>query len=134
MTSSVFEEMYRALKPGGRVAVSDMRSKELPEELAQNIAAHVGCIAGRLIAAFASGLRLAGFRDVAVIDTQSDLTLCRSRWQAAAAHLPLHQMSAYRSAKAMQTVRAVARLLYTPDTTDQAMPKPMHADLGELFE
>ena len=43
----VFEEMFRLLKPGGRVAVSDLLAlKELPDAIRSNIAAYVGCIAG----------------------------------------------------------------------------------------
>jgi len=39
--------MYRLLKPGGRVAVSDILAKKtLPEKLVADLAMYVGCIAG----------------------------------------------------------------------------------------
>src|SRR5262245_9369342 len=41
---AVFREMFRVLKRGGRVAVSDIALKrDLPDELARSAAAYVGC-------------------------------------------------------------------------------------------
>lgn len=44
---SVFHEMYRLLKPNGRIAISDILLKQdLPNELKSNMELYVGCIAG----------------------------------------------------------------------------------------
>src|ERR1700760_923847 len=46
---AVFREISRILKPGGRLAVSDIALKsELPQEIATSLAAYVGCIAGAI--------------------------------------------------------------------------------------
>ncbi len=72
---AVFREILRVLKPGGRVALSDIALKqELPHEVKQSVEAYVGCISGAiLIEDYRSLLEQAGFASVVVTDTASDL-------------------------------------------------------------
>jgi SAM-dependent methyltransferase len=72
---AVFHEIARILKPGGRVAVSDIALKqELPEAVAQSLAAYVGCIAGAIkIDDYRAGLLAAGFEHVEIVDSGADL-------------------------------------------------------------
>src|SRR5690242_7172519 len=72
---AVFREVARVLKPGGRLAVSDIALKKpLPAEIGQDLMAYVGCIAGAvLIDEYRRQLAEAGFAAVQVIDTGADL-------------------------------------------------------------
>ena len=72
---AVFREIARILKPGGRLAVSDIALKgELPEAIARSMAAYVGCIAGAIrIEDYRAGLLAAGFEHVEIVDSGADL-------------------------------------------------------------
>jgi arsenite methyltransferase len=73
----VFKEMHRLLRPGGRVAVSDILTKKaLSDEMKSNVALYVGCIAGASSEGeYAGWLSEAGFKDVVIVDTGSDLNV-----------------------------------------------------------
>ena len=72
---AVFREIARVLRPGGRVALSDIALKQpLPDELRGDLAAYIGCVAGAiLIDEYRAGLAAAGLADVDVIDSRADL-------------------------------------------------------------
>jgi SAM-dependent methyltransferase len=66
----VFKEVYRVLKPGGRLMVSDIvLLQELPEELKHSKSAYVSCIAGALMKeTYLGAIKDAGFDKVTIVD------------------------------------------------------------------
>src|SRR4051812_39785992 len=72
---AVFREVARVLRPGGRLAASDIALKRpLPAALAGDLMAYVGCIAGAIpIEEYRRALIEAGFAAVEVVDSGADL-------------------------------------------------------------
>jgi len=66
----VFEEAFRALKPSGRLMVSDIvLLKELPEAVRNSEAALIGCVAGAMMRdKYLETMRQAGFQEVKIAD------------------------------------------------------------------
>jgi len=65
---SVYKEAFRILKPGGRLAISDMVAiAELPDELKKNLDNYCGCITGTISAAeIEQMLTEAGFENIRI--------------------------------------------------------------------
>ncbi|CAJ0552630.1 Ff.00g007080.m01.CDS01 [Fusarium sp. VM40] len=73
----VFNEIFRLLKPGGRVAISDILAKKpVSDNIKNSMALYVGCIAGASqVFEYEQYMRNAGFEDPLVADTGSDLNV-----------------------------------------------------------
>ena len=69
----VFREAFRVLKPGGRLAVSDVvLTRELPDFVKRSSKAYIGCLAGAIMKdEYLQIIRSVGFSEINVVDESS---------------------------------------------------------------
>lgn len=75
----VFAEAFRVLKPGGRIAVSDVvATAAMPEEIKRNTALHSYCVAGaELIDVLDDHLSAAGFTNISIATKEESRAFIR---------------------------------------------------------
>ncbi len=66
--AKVFAEIFRVMKPGGRLAVSDIVTDgELPKEIRTSLSAWAGCVAGAVDAKeYIAMMEAVGFKDISI--------------------------------------------------------------------
>jgi SAM-dependent methyltransferase len=76
----VFREAFRALKPGGKLAVSDIVTDgPLPDVVKNSLSAWAGCVAGALdVKEYISGIQNAGFEQVQLTPSYWDQDIIQS--------------------------------------------------------
>jgi SAM-dependent methyltransferase len=76
----VFNEAFRVLKSGGRLAISDVvATAEAPEEIKKDIALYSSCISGAAhIAELESAMKAAGFQNIRIEPKEGSRELIRS--------------------------------------------------------
>ena len=84
----VFKEAFRVLKPGGRLAISDVvLTRELPDFVKNSTKAYIGCLAGAIMKQeYLEIIANVGFSDISVAAESSfpvQSLLCESRGSAA---------------------------------------------------
>jgi SAM-dependent methyltransferase len=74
----VFGEVFRALKPGGRMMISDIvLSNELPEVIKNSLSAYVGCLSGAILKdKYLEVIKNVGFQEIKIMnETSPDIEL-----------------------------------------------------------
>ena len=121
---AVLREIARVLRPGGRVAVSDIALKKpLPPEIGTDLLAYVGCIAGAiLIEEYVAALEAAGFSAVEVIDTKKDLNVYTKVENQMGCCVPLAAQS------------STSLTVIGGSSSFGSSESPVHGDLAELLK
>jgi arsenite methyltransferase len=131
---AVFREIARVLKPGGRLAVSDIAlKKELPAAVSSDLLAYVGCVAGAiLIDHYKRGLVEAGFAHAEIVDTKSDLSVYgkidnQQACSTAAAELPIASSSCCGPGQSEMSADRLSDLLKRYNVNDYAASVRVYA-------
>jgi SAM-dependent methyltransferase len=78
---SVYKDAFRALKPGGRLAISDiLATQELPADIKNDLALHSACVGGAAtVESTVAMLEQTGFRDI-IIDAKEESRKIINEW------------------------------------------------------
>lgn len=130
--AAVFREIARVLKPGGRLAVSDIALKQpLPPDLAGSTAAWCGCVAGAIsVAEYVSGLTASGLSDVVAVDDHADLNAYAKVEGQSACCSPTQMTTFVATPLAISSTLPMAA---TSGCCTADAATPLHTDLADLL-
>lgn len=130
---AAFREIARVLKPGGRLAASDIALKgELPKVVASSLAAYVGCIAGAIrIETYREELLRAGFAHVEIVDTGADLNAYAKVENQAGCCSPAMEPAVAPGATSASPFALLPEPCCTPSASE---PETFHGELAALLQ
>ncbi|KAF5356906.1 hypothetical protein D9756_006872 [Leucocoprinus leucothites] len=79
--AAILKEIFRVLKPGGRIHLADVVAiREMPNNVKNDMSNYVNCISGAMPREeYQSLLEAAGFTEISLINLEKDLTACWPR-------------------------------------------------------
>lgn len=109
--AAVFREVFRVLRPGGRLAVSDIVTDgPLPASIKASLTAWAGCIAGALdVRDYQAAMESAGFVDVSVAPSYFDDASLDAAIRDMGEAIDLHTFSRENISKTIFSARITAR-------------------------
>ena len=111
--AKVFNEVFRVLKPGGKLAVSDIVTDgPLPDAIKQSLSMWAGCVAGAVDAKdYIAMMEAAGFTDVAITPTFFDKETIDEAIQEVSDQIDLEFVSQDELYKSVYSARITAKKL-----------------------
>lgn len=109
--TKVFQEVFRVLKPGGKLAVSDIVTEgPLPEPIKTSLSAWAGCIAGALdVKDYRLAMETAGFRDIEITPSYFDQATINEAMRDLGGQVDLKVISPESISKTVFSARITAR-------------------------
>ena len=109
--AKVFNEVFRVLKPGGKLAVSDIVTDgPLPDAIKQSLSMWAGCVAGAVDAKdYIAMMEAAGFTDVAITPTFFDKETVDEAVKEVSDQLDLESVSRDELYKSVYSARITAK-------------------------
>jgi arsenite methyltransferase len=109
--AKVFREVFRVMKPGGLLAVSDIVTDgPLPEDIKSSLSAWAGCIAGALdVEDYQAAMEGAGLVDISIVPSYFDEAMIEEALHDMGADLDVHSLPKEAIARSVFSARITAR-------------------------
>lgn len=113
----VFREAFRTLRPGGRIAVSDIVTQgPLPDTIKSSLSAWAGCLAGALeVEEYVAAIMQAGFVDIDVVASTWDQAIIDASLEPLDSDLDDRDQDKLKDFDPQQTIFSARIVAYKPE-------------------